>query len=716
MNYYIISSLINVFASIFLAVLVIVKNPQHKVNRSLAVLCSAVVVWSLPYFFWQISRTTQSAIFWSKALMIGAILIPIFYYRFVLVFLNKSTKNILLYICSLYGFALIVSNFFDLIVDGVEPKLSFAFWPNAGLLYGHFLLIFFSLAAYSTYLLIQEYRHAAGIRKQQIKYIFLGMIVGFTGGSTNYFLWYNIPIPPIGNLFSIFYAVAIVYAIVAHRLMDIKLALRRSSVYLSSLITVIALGYLLEFLFSRLFPSVANWLSYLIIVLVVTIFPSIKEYYFYLSNKYFFTSLYDSSQLIADVSTKLKSTLEINQSCQAIADSLMGAFHLAKLGVLLYDKTSREYKIVYNHGFNVDSARKFKQDATLHKFFITQRLPIIVEEVQKSDIYKKSKRTIDLLTSMNVEILTPINIKNENIALIALGPKESKDIYTKDDLEVLQIIGAQSAIAFKNALLYEESLAFGAKLKTEVRNATKELRAANERLKKLDRAKTEFISITSHELRTPLTGLSGYLSMFLEGDFGKLKPDQREVIQNLFRHTGRLIRLVNMFLNVSRIELGQLFINRFAVDIIELTQSCISELRPEAEKKGLQLEFAPPTEKFPLISLDRDKVQDVILNLMSNAIKYTHRGSIAIKLAQDKKNLVFSVTDTGIGLGQAEITKLFTKFGRGRSAKLGIEGSGLGLYISKNIIEAHGGTIWCESPGKDKGSTFSFKLPLKVEK
>lgn len=241
---------------------------------------------------------------------------------------------------------------------------------------------------------------------------------------------------------------------------------------------------------------------------------------------------------------------------------------------------------------------------------------------------------------------------------------------------------------------------------------TSELKSANARLKKLDQAKTEFLSITSHQLRTPLSAIKGYLSMLDEGDYGKLTNKQAEIIGVLLRNSERLIRLINIFLNISRIESGRLKINKAPNKINKTISDIIKSLMIEAKQKNIKLDFKP--KDLPAIQFDSDKVADVVLNLVDNAIKYTPAGGkVDVKAKVKDKYILVTVKDNGTGIPYDELDSLFEKFKRGSEInKVDTSGVGLGLYIAKKIIQGHGGNIWAESEGYGKGATFKFTLPL----
>jgi signal transduction histidine kinase len=230
----------------------------------------------------------------------------------------------------------------------------------------------------------------------------------------------------------------------------------------------------------------------------------------------------------------------------------------------------------------------------------------------------------------------------------------------------------------------------------------------------LDAAKSEFISIASHQLRTPLTVIKGYISMMLEGNFGVLTKPETESLEKVFSSNERLIQLVENLLNISRIESGRLQFDYKEVDLNKMVESVVEELSGNAKKKNLILEYKTPVKPLPAIKIDEEKIRQVVMNLIDNGIKYTKQGSVTIRLEQGEHKVKFSVADSGMGIKSGDIINLFKKFSRGTGTSLiHTEGTGLGLYVARMMIEAHHGKIWAESDGEGKGSRFCFELPVK---
>ena len=711
-----IDALLTAIVALIFGFIVISKNWRNRINQTGFLMTAATAIWSLAYWRWlSIYDDRETALFWTRILSIGSTLIPLFYFHWIISLLGlNQKKRLLIWLSYFLTIFFLLFSFSDLFVSSVKPVSHFAFWPEAGPFYTIYLiLVYLCLVIYSIILLLREQSVSSGARREQIKYVLLGSILGFGGGATNFPLWYGINILPIGTVLVILYPILCSYAIIRHRLMDIKLVMRRYSVFLVSLIVVLTLATAAKYIATRYLYDYSTWVDPVILLTALLIFSSIRNYFYRLANKYFFSSLYDSSEVIASLSEKLRSTLEAEKIYEYIFDTLSNAFHVKAFGVLTLDEKNRLYIIRYNQGFKTGSQTDFLGDEKLDKMFVEQNKIIITEEVRRLDMFEKNQ-TVDLLLKLKVEILAPLNVKDKIIGLIALGAKESGDMYNDEDLKVLEVVGAQTAIAMENALLYKETKDFSIKLEKEVEKATRDLRKANAQLKKLDAAKSEFISIASHQLRTPLTVIKGYISMMLEGNFGGLTKPESESLEKVFESNERLIQLVENLLNISRIESGRLQFNYQQVDMNNMVASVKEELAANAKKKGLILQYKAPAKPVPTIKLDDEKIRQVVMNLMDNGIKYTKQGSVTVKLEQKENKIQFCVTDSGMGIRPEDMGNLFKKFSRGSGTSLiHTEGTGLGLYVARMMIEAHHGRIWAESGGEGKGSKFCFELPIK---
>lgn len=236
------------------------------------------------------------------------------------------------------------------------------------------------------------------------------------------------------------------------------------------------------------------------------------------------------------------------------------------------------------------------------------------------------------------------------------------------------------------------------------------------REKIIEKMKTEFVSLSAHQLRTPLSAIKWTLRMLLDGDLGLITKEQREFIEKTYNSNERMINLINDLLDITRIEEGRYLYKPILTDIEPVVQFVVNSYKEEIEKKKINFEFKKPEEKLPKVMIDVEKIRLAVQNLLDNALRYTPiGGQVTIAVNRVTKEIELSVKDTGIGIPRDQQARVFTKFFRGANVlRMETEGSGLGLFITKNIIEAHGGRVWFKSK-EGEGTTFYFTLPIKEE-
>ncbi len=315
-----------------------------------------------------------------------------------------------------------------------------------------------------------------------------------------------------------------------------------------------------------------------------------------------------------------------------------------------------------------------------------------LEDYLKKKPDSKSTRKI-ISEGIKSSLTMPLIIKGKPIGVIFFSSRD-KNTYTEKDSEYLRLIAGHIAISFERAMLVEE------------------LEKINERLKELNKMKDEFITIVSHDLRSPLTNILLFSDMFLMKTFGELTEKQKEAVYMINRSGIHLRDLINDLLDLAKIEAGKIELHKLKGKIGDAVKESINVMQFNAHEKKIEIKLNLP-ETEPEISADWLKIFQVMNNLISNAIKFTHEGgsvTISVKYSQD--NVEVSVKDTGQGIENDDITLIFDKFRQVKSkATRGEKGSGFGLAIAKNLIELHGGKIWVESR-LGKGTTFYFTLPI----
>ena len=230
---------------------------------------------------------------------------------------------------------------------------------------------------------------------------------------------------------------------------------------------------------------------------------------------------------------------------------------------------------------------------------------------------------------------------------------------------------------------------------------------------RLEQLKIDFVSLVSHQLRTPISAVKGYLASLLEGRTGGLTEEQKLYIERAYTSNERQLEIIESLLNISRIEKGKIELTLIEFSLVELAKETLVNFSKMAKEKGLELKIVEPSKKLPKVCADRERIREVLENLLSNAVKFTEEGRVIVSFEKAKAEVVVAVADTGVGIPTEAIEKLFTKFFRvGQAPTTESEGTGLGLYIAKSLVELHGGKIWVESQ-VGQGSAFYFSIPFK---
>ena len=706
-----------VFFNTFLALFIYYKNRKSRASifYSLAVMSSTL--WTAGTL---VFRLADGPMLNAASIFLWAATVPIVYF-FLYFSLNfpqpirlKRELHVIILLPSLFVLlylVLYVGLFSE--IRNINGYRGFVYNLPAFIPYSLYIVSYFSA---SFIILLAKYLKQKGLVKTQLSFVIVGTLFSSTAGVV-----FGLILTFLGNFrfywmssgFTFIMTGCIAYAIIRHRLMDIRFVLRKYSVYLSALLSVIAPIVLIKFLFNNLLFEQTVLVDYLLIILAIIIYAPLRDYYFYIANRYFFTSLYDAREVIAKLSDRLSSTLFVYKIYQYISDSLLAALHVKTIGVFIYNEKTKKYENRYGYGEETRYEKSFIEDRGFYTAHLKRNQVILIDEIKK-EAYVRHKNTFDLLTGYGIKLIVPLSVKDKVIGILTLGAKETGEIYNNEDIQLLEIVAAQAAIAIENALHYEEIRNFSKKLQWEVEKATEELIRANSRLRQLDQAKSEFVSIASHQLRTPLTVIKGYISMIREGNFGKVSPKFVKPLEMVYESNERLIQLVENLLNISRIESGRLRFNFEMIQIEDILASVANELSSPAEKRGLKIIFERPPTPLPKTLLDREKIRQVILNLIDNAIKYGKQGNINVTVGREHDYILVSVSDNGIGIRSDDLADMFEKFTRGTGTQLlDTEGTGLGLYVADQMIKAHKGRIWAESAGENKGSVFSFTLPIK---
>ena len=371
--------------------------------------------------------------------------------------------------------------------------------------------------------------------------------------------------------------------------------------------------------------------------------------------------------------------LSTQNSLKPLADSYTGILETGKIYAEEIPLSQKDNPIV-----RAVLTRKIEVVGSLADIAVTQAAKIELAALSQS-------------VGIQSIIAFPLIIRGNVIGAVSIMFDARLEEATQSQKDIIDRLAGVIGIAIDNALLYRA------------------IQNANEKLKQVDKLKDEFVSLASHELRTPMTVIKSYVWLLLEGKTGKLTEQQMKYLKISYDSTNRLIGMVNDMLNISRIESGRFTIDPKPMSIATLIQEVSSEMGSRAAELGIKLVVQEPENATPNINADSDRIKQVLINLIGNSLKFTSKdGSITVSYYLKDSMVFVSIKDTGIGIKPEDMEKLFKKFnmvGGSSLTKQAGQGSGLGLYLSKNLVELHKGKIWVESEGEGKGTVFTFTLP-----
>lgn len=715
-----------VTANFSLGLLVLNKNSKNIVNLTLVGFAWTFAIWSLSLFFYDYP-IIFSSLFWIKITYVVVILGIIgFLYYFGYIFPDgKKPPMVGQVIFFIFALLLVSSLFFtnQFVQDVVEVNNGKQ--TLLGQIYPLFIIFDSIFGFWGLGMLIKKYLSARGTIRGQLKYIFLGLtlfvitvlvldaIIPLMTGNSAYF--------SISTVGSLFFVGLTAYAVIKHHLLDIRIAMQEVMAHVLTAIIIGVISYV---------GAVIYWLttglpfkySVILVTLAVGVLLSLFFHRVAIFSKLVVSSLirqpfYDFEKTVLDISLTLASSLELNKLIDVICFNLIKYLGVGDVAVVFRDVNYRDSKKV---GFS--NGLTFLEDNSLLSYITKYKKTIILEEIgslisELNDEGEKFKLR-QLYTHMEhtgVALVIPWVSSEKLLGLLILGNKKSGDPFTVQDIDLLNTISFQSLNAVENAISYEKIKRFNVTLSEEITKATIELQEANTRLKKLDQIKNDFVSIVSHELRTPMTAIRSYAWMALHRSDMPLSANLEKYITRILMSTEHLITLVNDMLNISRIESGRIEINPESIDLYALVKDIIDEVYfSKSEEKNIQ--FVVLEKPVPKVFADPEKLRQVLLNLVGNSLKFTpDGGKIVFDFFSDGKTVEASVSDTGVGISREDISKLFHKFSRlnnSYTAAATSGGTGLGLYISKNLVELMHGKIWMTSKGLNQGTTVTVALPI----
>ena len=569
-----------------------------------------------------------------------------------------------------------------------------------------------------------------------------------------FFYWVPVLVLAISNDMLIFYqhdpqdnylrlgATALMaYIILRHHIPDTRDLTRQFLIYITTtLLTMLVYiaGFLVaDYAFHNMPAYNPLFVGAGLAVLISLIFAPMSLAVRNLVNRLFKLESYDPSQTLREYSISISNILDLDKLATVAGGLIMEALETKKVFLFLVDPLigvdkKRLFRAMGVRGAGSSVAPPsftLDEDSPIARFLREQHKPLLQYDVDFApEFMDASLLERKWMSELGLEVYVPIYGKGEWIGLLALGPKPASR-YNDEDLNLLSTIASQTGIALENARLVENLM----KLNVQVREAYTFLDKANHDLAQLEATKSNFISIASHELRTPLTAVRGYTEMLL--DDPSLPGPAHDLVKGIHRSTLRLHEIMDSMFDIAQIDARTLELHRQDVFLTELIGSVVQDQAKILAEREQQITLDLPA--LPSIKADPNTLKKLLYHLLSNAIKFTpNGGKITVTgrhVAANKRDLPEGgveviVSDTGVGIDKGMQEIIFTKFyqpgeqlNRHSTGKTKFKGSGagLGLALSRGIVEAHGGKIWVESHGYDEkqlwGSEFHVILPLRSQ-
>jgi signal transduction histidine kinase len=707
-----------VIANSFLGILIYIKNPGKSQNREFALLAASIVGWIGTLFLYYAISDPAMVLFLGRLNFTVALFIAYFFYRFVYVFPKQDLKLP----CWLIRFAAIfviiigILTFFTPYIDKQEIIKGAGRENIFGDLAILYVINVLSNILLGTVLLVAKLKRSVGVEKLQLQYLLVGFSLLLSiGAITNLlvpFFLNSFILVSFGPLATIFFLGFTTYAMVKHRLLRIRAIILRPFIYAILLVIITSLYTIFIFWITRsffdktiAFPEVI--LFEILAVSAVLTFIPLKIILDKITNRIFFKTRYNSSYLLSALTTIMATTLELGKLAENTLIELLAAIHING-GAFLIKKDGGIYPPIFK-GIN-------KDDQYYHqvlKWAADKRQIVVAEEIEDENIRQE-------LNDLDINILLPLSVGDKLHGYLILKEKKSGEIYSDQDIDLLQIFGAEVAVAIENAKAYEKIKLFNFTLQKKIDKATADLQKANEDLKSLDKMKDQLVAVTSHELQTPLSNAQNYLWYVLNkpAEGTKFSAADAEKLNKSLLGMQDLAKLIKNILNVSRIEAGKLRVDLENLEfekVEEVIKKIMDEFGLKLKTKNLKISYIKTEEAFPAVFVDLMRFEEILTNLISNAAKYADQGEIVVSVKKKGEVLLFAVSDMGRGIGKEYLPHIFEKFSRedislsASSSQAG--GTGLGLYISKSLVKLMGGEISVKSE-LGKGTIFSFTLPI----
>jgi signal transduction histidine kinase len=681
------------------------KNTRSNIHFAFFFLALTSATWLLLYYFaYQLPYDRAQYLFragFSSAIFIGAAA-----YHFVSAHVRSGTENKFIFIAYALSFvfaALLWGS--DLLLQRELQLFAWGYYPRADVLHPLFLAFLTAMVIRSNVLLYRYYveqrRDKNKLEELKTRYVFFAICM-YEIGPIDFFVNYGIPIRPIGFIFAAVYSTSMAYAIMRHQLMDIEVVIRRTAVFAGLFAFVYTAFSAVMIIGQTFFSDTLGWNAWAALIPTVFIVTlALRPLENFLTNateKFLFQKKYDYRELLKTFTNEILTVLDLEKLTEQTVAGLMRIIKLESACVLMLDREARQYRLVASSGLR-DKDAVFKENDTIVEYLKVTHHPILKDE--EADRVQGDGRLKEDFKKLNAQLCLPISLHDDLIGILALGRKKSGEDYTQEDIDILSALARTEAIAISNARLFDELS------KTQAEAAQREKMAVIGTL----------AAGINHEICNPLGIVRGHCELFLlnskDGLYSNKSSEEilktaSEIMTKVIRETDRatgITKKLSSFAKPSkRTEMEEVRVEKEVDEVVGLVGH---DLR--LNNIDIRKDFPG---NFPVILADRKQIQEVLFNIIRNAAQAIEnkQGQILVSGFTDNGSAVVRISDNGTGIPQDKLNHIFSPFYTTKGPE---KGTGLGLFIVKQVVERNKGAISVESePGI--GTTFTLRFPTAM--
>lgn len=682
--------LLQIFVAFFLlaqGVIVFIQKPKSKLHQSFFLFQFPIALWLVSMGFAYLQSDSERALLFARLGFLGVMYIPVSTYAFSVYFYGDARQEIFIYagifLTSLLSILLGRPEF----VRGVD-RMPWGYYISLGPWSLVTLILFI---VYIPLFIRNFYKKYLTAPPEQKRWHLWALVFGGLAyfASIDFIPAFGIRtlLPPFGFLLVGSFVTLMGYFMLRHHLSDLKIIFGRSVGYVAvtTILFFIYLGFFIVF-FPRVHTTqeiISNAILFIFASYTLSVFQQKSQK---IVDEIFIKEKIDYNQLISQFNSGLRNLSDIKTLLASLFTFFTDTLRVEKSYIFIYEEQEHRFHVYDNVSRDASQQKNVEFSNEFNKYFLLHQGIIDWRDYEYHPMIDETRRSIYLiLREYEGKILIPLLHRSQFRGFIVLGEKMSREGYSLPEKSAMKNLVAPFSIAWENAKLYES-------------------------IQSASRAKTDFVSIASHQLRTPLSGLRWSANILLKKEVGELTEEQKDILQEISKTTERMIEIVNQLLDVVHIEEKESRPEYKFFELDSLVEQIILEKSPIIKKGSIALE--KKISKNARRAYASEKFTKTVLSiLLDNALKYSpFGGTILVCASVKEEHILVSVRDTGIGIPKKEQGNIFSKFFRASNAqRIEPNGSGLGLYYAKTLVEKQGGEIWFRSE-ENRGTTLYFTL------